>query len=98
MIVNNYNNTYHSTIKMNPVDVNQAHILTLVKTLMMKILNLRFLILVEYQNMKTSMFQIALKKFSLLKMLKTLSRGHMLLAILKAKKSLEHFTKKNCKK
>ena len=30
-IVNKYNNTYHSTIKMNPVDVKSTHILTLVK-------------------------------------------------------------------
>ena len=29
-IVNKYNNTYNSTIKMNPVDVNLTHILTLV--------------------------------------------------------------------
>ena len=44
------------------------------------------------------MFQIRLKKFLRLKKLKTLSRGHMLLVILKAKKLLERFTKKYCKK
>ena len=43
-VVNKYNNTYR-TIKMKPVDVNQAHILTLVKKLIMKILNLKLEIL-----------------------------------------------------
>ena len=38
-IVNKYNNTYHSTIKMEPVDVNQTHILILVKKLIIKTLN-----------------------------------------------------------
>ena len=40
-IANKYNNTYHSTIK------------TLVKKLMKKIVNLKLLILLEYQNIKT---------------------------------------------
>ena len=42
-IVNKYNNTYHSTIKMNPVDVNQAHILNLVNKLYIKIPNLKLM-------------------------------------------------------
>ena len=33
---------------MNPVDVNQAHILTLVKKLIMEVLNLKLVILLEY--------------------------------------------------
>ena len=78
------------------------HILTLVKKLMIKILNLRLVTLLEYQNIKTflqkAMFQIGLKMFLLLQKLKTLFRGHMLLVILKVKKFLGHFTKKNCKK
>ena len=40
-IVNRYNNTYHRTIKMKPVDVDQAHILTLVKKVITKIPNLK---------------------------------------------------------
>ena len=40
-IVNRYNNTYHRTIKMKTVDVNQAHILTLVKKVIIKIPNLK---------------------------------------------------------
>ena len=47
---------------------------------------------------KKAMFQIDLKKFLWLKKLKTLFHGHMLLVILKEKKLLERFSKKNCKK
>ena len=38
-IVNEYNNTYHRTNKMKPVDVKDNTILTLVKKLMIKIPN-----------------------------------------------------------
>ena len=59
-------------------------------------------IMLEYQNinivLQKAVFQIGLKKFLWLKMLKRLCRGHMLLAILTEKKLLERFTKKNCKK
>ena len=51
-IVNKYNNTSHSTIKMKPVDV-KPNTLTLVKKLMTKILNLKLVILLKYQNIKT---------------------------------------------
>ena len=101
-IVSKYNNTYHRTIKMKPIDVSQTHILTLVKKLMIKILNLKLVILLEYQNIKTflqkAMFQIGPKKFLLIQKLKILFRGHMLLVIVKAKKFLKRFTKKNSKK
>ena len=44
-IVNEYNNTYHTTIKMKPVDVkNNTYILILIKKLMIKILNLKLVI------------------------------------------------------
>ena len=46
---------------------NQVHILTLVKKLMMKIVNLKLVILLEYQNIKTflqkAMVQVGLKVF-----------------------------------
>ena len=58
--------------------------------------------MLEYKNIKIFlqkvMFQIGLRKFLWLKKLKTLCRGPMLLVILKVKKLLERFTKKNCKK
>ena len=63
-IINNYNNTYHSTIEMKPVE---TLILTLVKKSIIKILSLKLVILLEYQNIKIFMqnftFQIGLKKF-----------------------------------
>ena len=67
-MVHKNNNTYHRTIKMKPVNVNhETHLLTLVKKLMMKILNLKLVVLLEYQNKKAFlqkvMFQIGLKKF-----------------------------------
>ena len=81
---------------------NQTHILTLVKKIMIKILNLKLVIFLEYRNikiiLKKAMFQIGLKNFLCLKKSKTLCRGHMLTVILKVKKLLEHFMEKNSKK
>ena len=60
------------------------------------------MILIEYQNMKIfsqrTMFQTDLKKFLLIQKLKIQFHGHMLFVILRAKKLLERFTKKNYKK
>ena len=39
-IDNEYNNTYHSTIKVKPADVKQAHNLTLMKKIIRSVLNL----------------------------------------------------------
>ena len=51
-IVNKYNNTYR-TIRVRPLDVkNQTYTVTLVKKLMIKILNLKLVILLECQNIK----------------------------------------------
>ena len=44
-IVNKYNNTYHRTIKIKPDDVKDNQILTLLKKLMIKILNLKMVII-----------------------------------------------------
>ena len=43
-IVNEYNNTYHRTIKMKPVDVKDNTFMTLEKKLMIKIQNLKLVI------------------------------------------------------
>ena len=51
-IVKKYSNIYHKTIKMKPADVNQTHILTLIKKLIVKILNLKLVILSECKNIK----------------------------------------------
>ena len=57
--------------------------------------------MLEYQNIKIFLekvtFQLGLKFFWLQK-IKILCCGHMLLVILKMKKLVERFMKKNCKK
>ena len=68
---------------------------------MKKILNLKLVIVSEYQNIKTfllkDVLKIGQKKFLLLVKLKIQFHGHMLLMISMVKKLLEHFMKKNCK-
>ena len=66
-IVNKYNNTC-STIKMKPINVTSyAYFDFNVKKVIRKILNLKLVIMSEYQNIKTFLqkvvFQIGLKKF-----------------------------------
>ena len=60
-IVNKYNNTYRYSIKAKPADVKKSRL----KKLMIKILKLKLVILLGYQNIKTflqkTMFQIDLK-------------------------------------
>ena len=51
-LVDKYNNTYRSTIKMKPIDIKQIYIFALIKRLSTKILNLKLNILLEYQNVK----------------------------------------------
>ena len=66
-IVNEYNNTYQRTIKMKPIDVKDQTYINIVKKLMIKILNLKLVIMKEYQNTKTfllkAILQIGQKKF-----------------------------------
>ena len=101
-IVNKYNNTYHSTIKMKPVDVKSNTYIDSSKEINDKDPKFKIGDIVrisKYKNiLQKAMFQIGLKKFLLLQKLKILFGGHMLLVILKANKFLEPFTKKNCKK
>ena len=52
-IVNKYNNTYHSTIKNKPVDVKSDTYIGSNKKLIIMILNLKFMMQLEYQNKKT---------------------------------------------
>ena len=65
-IVKKYNNTYHRTIKLKSVDVKSSTYIDSIKKFMMKILILKLVILLEYQNIKTflqkAMFEIGLKK------------------------------------
>ena len=97
--VNKYNNIYHSTIKTKPVDVKSNTYIDSNNEII-KILNLKLVILLEYQNIKIVLKKVTLQiglKFLWLKKLKILCRGHILLMIFR-KKLLELFKKKNCKK
>ena len=66
-IVGKYNNVYHSTTKMKPADLKPSNILTLAEKLIIKILNFKLLIFLEYKNVKIFLqrfaLQIYLKKF-----------------------------------
>ena len=68
-IIYKYKDTYHSTIKMKAVEVKSNTYLDcskVVKKLMIKILNLKLVIMLEYQNiiffLKKFTLQIDLKK------------------------------------
>ena len=50
--VNKYNNTYHSTTKMMPVDVKSRTYMDFDKKDIKKVLNLKLVITLEYQNIK----------------------------------------------
>ena len=62
-IVNECNNTYHRIIKMKPIEVKD---IDSIKEVNIKILNLKLVIMLEYQNTKTfllkDILQISLKK------------------------------------
>ena len=99
-IVNRYNNTYHSTIKMKPVDVKLS--IYIYSTKKINDEDHKFKIgdivrISKHKNIfaKKAMIEIGLNKFLLLQKLKILFRGHMLLVILKLKKFFERFTRKN---
>ena len=67
-IVDKYNNTVHGTIKMKPIDVmGDSYVEYNENPNKKKILNLKLVIMSEFQNIKTFLlkdtFQIGLKKF-----------------------------------
>ena len=72
--VNKYNNTVHKTLKMKPVDVMDNLVLNTIKILIKKILNLKSVIMLEFQNIKTFLLKdilpIGKNKFLLLAKLK----------------------------
>ena len=59
-IINKYNNTYPSTIKMKPVDVKSSPYIDSSKEKMIKITSLKLVILLEYQNIKLFLQKITL--------------------------------------
>ena len=80
-IVNKYNNTVHRTIKMKPIDVTDDSYAEYNEDFNKKILNLKLVIMLEFQNTKTFLLkdtlQIVWKKFFLLVKLKIQFHGHM---------------------
>ena len=84
-IVNTYNNKVHRTIKMKPVKVTDDSYSESSENFNKKILNLKLVIMLEFQNIKTfllkDILQIGQKKFLLLIKLKIQFLGLMLLMI-----------------
>ena len=83
-IVNKYNNTAHRTIKMKPIEMLRMIImLNSMSVQIKKILNLKLVTMLEFQNIKTFLLkdipQIGQKKFLLLVKLKIQFPGLMLL-------------------
>ena len=82
-IVNKYNNTFHRSIKTKPIDVWMIILPNTMKILIKKILNLKLVTMLEFQNIKTfllkDILQIGQKKFLLLVKLKIQFLGLMLL-------------------
>ena len=101
-IVNKYNNTYHSTIKMKPIDLESNTCVDFSKEINDKDPKFKtgdIVRISKYKNIFAKGYvSSSSEEVFRLKTLKKLFRGHMLLVILKAKKLLEHFTKTNCKK
>ena len=104
-IVNKYNNAYHRTIKMNPVDVKSNTYIDSSKENNIDDTKFEFGDIVRVWTNKNAFFfsqnvtlQIGLNKFLWLKKLKILCRGDMLIIMLMERKLLEYFTKKKCKK
>ena len=60
-IVDKYNNTVHKTIKMKPIDVQMILMLNTMKILIKKILNLKLVIMLEFQNIKTFLLKATLQ-------------------------------------
>ena len=51
--INKHNDTYHSATKMKAVDVKSNTYINPSKKIMMKILNLKLVMFLKYQNIKT---------------------------------------------
>ena len=101
-IVDEYNNTYHKTIKIKPVDVKSSNYFEWNVNSNDK--DPKFQVGHNVRISKYKKFllkyilQNGLKNFLWLKKLKTLFHWHISLVILMVKKLLEHFMKKNFKK
>ena len=84
-IANKYNNTVHKTIKMKPIDVTDDSYAEYNEDFNKKILNLKLVTMLEFQNIKSfllkDILQIGQKKFLLLVKLKIQFLGRSQLMI-----------------
>ena len=101
-IVNKYNNTYHSTIKMKTVDVKSNTYIDSSKEINDKDPKFKisdFVRISKYKNIFVNVFTLnCSEEVFVIKKVKKLCQGHMLLMIFMEKNFFERFTKKNCKK
>ena len=101
-IINKYNNTYHSTIKVMPVHIKPSTYIDSSKEINDNDPKFKISDIVRISKYKNIFAKGYVPSWSevvfVIKKLKTLFRGHMLLVILKAKKLLTHFIKKIAKK
>ena len=101
-IVNKYNNTYYSTIKMKTVDVKSNTYIDSSKEINDKDPKFKisdFVRISKYKNIFANVFTLNYsEEVFVIKKVKKLCQGHMLLMIFMEKNFFERFTKKNCKK
>ena len=101
-IVNKYNNTYYSTIKMKTVDVKSNTYIDSSKEINDKDPKFKisdFVRILKYKNIFAIVFPLNYsEEVFVIKKVKKLCQGHMLLMIFMEKNFFERFTKKNCKK
>ena len=101
-IVNKYNNTYYSTIKMKTVDVKSNTYIDSSKEINDKDPKFKisdFVRILKYKNIFANVFTLNYsEEVFVIKKVKKLCQGHMLLMIFMEKNFFERFTKKNCKK
>ena len=101
-IVNKYNNRYHSTIKMKPVDVKSSTYFDSSKEINDEDPKFKIGDIVRISKYKNIFAKADLPNWSeevfVIKKVKNTVPWTCVLRILNAKKKLEHFTKRNCKK
>ena len=102
-IINKYNDTYNSKIKMKPVDLKSSTYIKTNKEINDKDPKFKIGDIVRISKLKNifvkgNVLNWSEEVFGLLKKLKTLYSRYMLEVILKTKKLLECLTKMNCKK
>ena len=101
-IINKYNDTYNSTIKMKPVDLKSSTYIKTNKEINDKDPKFKIGDIVRISKLKNifvkgNVLNWSEEVFGLLKKLKTLYSRYMLVVILKTKKLLECLTRMNCK-